>query len=369
MKKSIELKKAIIILLLPIAILLINLASLSPNLVEHIYSRVIYKFISQVISFLFGWIPFSVGEIAIILFIPFAIVMVIRAVIKIIKGSSNRGRLVLNYLLNVLVLVSIVYFTFVLTWDLNYQRFPFSKISGLDVRPASVNELYVVCDSIMRHTNELRLKVKEDSKGVMTLSNNLSETLKKATNGYTVASKTYPELGGSYSTPKGVIFSVVMSYMGIQGIHNPLTQEANINIDIPQCMIASTACHEMAHQHGFAREDEANYISYLTCGKNTDVDFHYSGELLALIHCMNALYQADLNKFNQLYAVYNAGILRDLTANSQYWKRFSGPVEYINSAINDAYLKANLQKDGEKSYGRVVDLLIAQYRKYGAEGL
>ncbi|HPW41948.1 MAG TPA: DUF3810 family protein, partial [Bacillota bacterium] len=30
---------------------------------------------------------------------------------------------------------------------------------------------------------------------------------------------------------------------------------------------------------------------------------------------------------------------------------------------NDKYLKANNQKDGVKSYGRMVDLLIAEHRK------
>ncbi|HPE16562.1 MAG TPA: DUF3810 family protein, partial [Oscillospiraceae bacterium] len=30
--------------------------------------------------------------------------------------------------------------------------------------------------------------------------------------------------------------------------------------------------------------------------------------------------------------------------------------------MNDAYLKANAQRDGVKSYGRMVDLLLAEYR-------
>ena len=368
MKYSAEIRKLKIIILLPIAILLVFVSSLSPNTVEHVYSRGIYKYLSQAISLLFAWMPFSFGEIAIIAFILFLIVASIKAIIIIII-RSGRGRNLLNYLLNIFVFISILYFSFVITWDLNYQRLPFSKISGLDVHPSTVNELYKVSEALMNHTNALRLKVKEDSKGVMKLSHKVSTIFKNAHKGYDVEAKIYPELGGMYSAPKGVIFSIVMSYMGIQGIHNPLTQEANINTEIPRCMIPSTACHEMAHQRGFAREDEANYISYLTCSKQKDVDFQYSGELLALIHCMNALYSDDRNKFNQLYKKYSLGVLRDLADNRKFWRRFEGLVENINSAINDAYLKANKQKDGEKSYGRIVDLLIAQYRKYGPKGL
>ena len=34
----------------------------------------------------------------------------------------------------------------------------------------------------------------------------------------------------------------------------------------------------------------------------------------------------------------------------------------IADKVNDAYLKANDQADGTKSYGRVVDLLLAEYK-------
>ena len=35
----------------------------------------------------------------------------------------------------------------------------------------------------------------------------------------------------------------------------------------------------------------------------------------------------------------------------------------IHNKVNDAYLKANNQTDGVQSYGRMVDLLIAEYEK------
>jgi hypothetical protein len=38
-------------------------------------------------------------------------------------------------------------------------------------------------------------------------------------------------------------------------------------------------------------------------------------------------------------------------------------VERTSNRINNTYLKANNQKDGVKSYGRMVDLLIAEHRQ------
>ena len=42
-------------------------------------------------------------------------------------------------------------------------------------------------------------------------------------------------------------------------------------------------------------------------------------------------------------------------------RRYGG--QYFSNKINDTYLKANAQSDGVKSYGRMVDLLLAKYRK------
>jgi len=64
-----------------------------------------------------------------------------------------------------------------------------------------------------------------------------------------------------------------MSYLGIGGVYFPFTGEANVNISMPHTSIPFTACHEMAHQIGFAREDEANFIAYIACKNHPSPDF------------------------------------------------------------------------------------------------
>ncbi len=365
MKINKELSKIKFILLIPAGVLLVKAAALSPDISEKLYSRGFYKAISQIISFFPSCFPFSLGELGIIVLGIGLLASVFFCVLRIVKEKSNRLRIIVNSILNLLVICSVLYFSSVITFDLNYQRYTFSRISGLEVRPSTVNDLYETCRKIIANTNEARKKIKEDSNGVMKLSHSVSSTLKNAIKGYAIESRHYPELGGHYSIPKKVFFSKVLSMMGIQGIHNPFTQEANINVDMPVSFIPSTACHEMAHQRGFAREDEANFIAYLTCCRNPDPDFIYSGNLMALIYSMNALYAADYGKWEQLQKEYNSGVIRDYRAYNRYWHGYEGPVQKVNDAVNNAYLKANNQKDGIKSYGRMVDLLIAKYRKDG----
>ena len=57
-------------------------------------------------------------------------------------------------------------------------------------------------------------------------------------------------------------------------------------------------------------------------------------------------------------------MIQDLVDNSLYWKQFENTV-ISNTAnkINDVYLKINNQEDGVQSYGRMVDLLLAEYRQ------
>ncbi len=94
-----------------------------------------------------------------------------------------------------------------------------------------------------------------------------------------------------------------------------------------------------------------------------DVDFQYSGTLLALIHSTNALYLQDQTAFKEVRSKYSDGLNRDLQALNNYWKQYEGPVSDVSNKINDTYLKANNQSEGVQSYGRMVDLLLAEYRK------
>jgi hypothetical protein len=84
---------------------------------------------------------------------------------------------------------------------------------------------------------------------------------------------------------------------------------------------------------------------------------------MALRYASNALYLHDQEKYWLLREKYSDKMLRDATAISEYWKQYDSPVQEISSSINDTYLKSNMQSDGIKSYGRMVDLLIAEYRE------
>lgn len=144
------------------------------------------------------------------------------------------------------------------------------------------------------------------------------------------------------------------------GSFSPFTFEAHVNAHESDALLAATAAHEGAHLRGFAREDEANFIAYAVCMESPRAYVRYSGTLLALIYAGNALSEADPAAYAAVWAMYSPAVVADLRAYNAAWESYDGEAAEVHEQLNDAYLKANGQTEGVRSYGRMVDLLIAQ---------
>lgn len=355
--------KVILILLFPLSFILGKIASLSSDKVEKIYSTGIYRYLSQAQNIISGMLPFSLHELLIVLAVLIAVFLFIFSIIQAVKSKNKWYKPIVSFLLTILAGGSLLYFIFTICWGLNNYRPTFGEIAGLEVRDSSVEELKELCISLIDKTNSLRIEMKENSEGITTTTMTDKEMFRLALEGYENVSKIYPELGGSYAAPKGVLLSVPMTYTDTWGQYSAFTGEANVNVNIPVYFIPCTACHEMAHQRGFSREDEANYIGYLTCRMNSNVFFQYSGYIDAMLSSMNALYAASYDDWKELRESYSDGVSRDIDYLSIFNARYEGVIGRVSNSANDIYLKANNQPNGVNSYGRMVDLLLAEYRK------
>lgn len=354
--------KLCLVILAPLGYVLLYAASFSSGMVEAIYSQRLYKIFVKPVSILTGALPFSVIEILMFSLLAFFLFKIVYNMVKFAKSRSQCLKSIVNSLIGIAAAFCTVYFLFVVMCGLNYQRLPFAEIAQYNMESPSLDELVKVCRNLTSQANRLRESVEEDENRVMKLSTTIGNTLKRADKGYEIAGKFVPELSGNFGRPKTVIISPLMSYTGIEGIYSPFTGEANVNVAIPHFDIPFTACHEMAHQRGFLREDEANYIAYLACISHPDKDFQYSGTFAALIYATNALSKNDRELYSEIRKSFSDGVNRDLKALNNYWDKYETQVQDFSSSVNDTFLKANMQKDGVKSYGRMVDLLIASQR-------
>lgn len=332
------------------------------QLIESGYSTTIYYWTIRPYSLLTGLVPFSLAELVVVGTVGFITYKLVKVVIVISKNPKGFAKELPQKGVRLAALLAVLYLAFNLMWGLNYSRMTFAEISGLPVEPASVNELAELALHLVNWANELREEVVEDEHGVMILANGIQEMFDRAHLGYDQAAEIYPQLRGRYGRPKGVMLSHYWSYTGIAGVFFPFTAEANVNIKMPHFMLPSTTTHEMAHQRGFAREDEANYIAYLTSTLHPDPDFQYSGVMLALTYTMNALYRYDIDAWNYIRVEYSDGVRRDLRDWQEYRNRYEGQVNQVSNSVNNTYLKLNRQEDGVHSYGRMVDLMLAEFR-------
>ncbi|MGE5589006.1 MAG: DUF3810 domain-containing protein [Bacillota bacterium] len=340
-----------------------RLAARVPAWVESAYSRGMFPHIARALHTVFGWVPFSLAEALVELLVFVTLAWLADTVRRIaLQPPRRRWGAAWRRLSALVVVLGAAYLAFILLWGLNYGRRPLAESLGLQTRPSSVNELTDLCDDLIDRANSLRQQVREDSNGFMRLNGSIPDALRRASLGYERASALYPVLAGTHSPPKGVWVSKLWSYTGIGGVYFPFTGEANVNVAVPASSIPASAAHEMAHQRGFAREDEANYIAYLVDNLHPDADFRYSGTLSALVSAMNALYAQDPGRYKELAVRYSPGVRRDLEQLDAYWNAHEGTVSRTANHINDQYLKANMQAEGVGSYGRMVDLLLAEYR-------
>jgi len=361
------LKKLLWLLPGPVFYALFRLSFLWPKLTEAVYSRTIFPVIAQGLSTVTGILPFSLAELLLYAFILFVGIYLVLMIVQSIRAKRKWWQELLNRFIILLSIASIIYALFVGLWGFNYARRPLSNTLELNASPATVDELYSTCEALADQANSLRKLVPEDENGVFSPVLTRTDIMKRIPDEYNNAAEKsgHSFLGGSYGRVKPVLYSEGMSWSYLCGIYIPFTAEANVNADAPILLFASSAAHEAAHQRGFAREDEANFMSYYVLSYSDDYSMRYSGTMLALIHAMNALYGADSDRYFELRREYADGLGRDLTANSSFWQQYESEVSETVQEVNNTYLKANMQADGVKSYGRMTDLLIALWRSGG----
>ncbi|MBP3927761.1 MAG: DUF3810 domain-containing protein [Clostridium sp.] len=171
--------------------------------------------------------------------------------------------------------------------------------------------------------------------------------------------------GSIHPRPKPLLVSWILSVQQLSGIYSPFTVEANYNQEMTAYNIPHTICHELSHLRGFMREDEANFIGFLACIGSEDAEYRYSGYLSGWIYAGNALAKVDFDAYAACLDRLREEVLLDLRENSIFWGRYESKISEAAETVNNTYLKANNQKYGVRSYGRVVDLMLSWYLSGG----
>ena len=327
-----------------------------PDWVEDYYSTAIYPMISQFFRSLFGWIPFSVGEIIYTLLIVLSLRYLIQKRKK-IKAQP------FTFLRDVVMVFSVFYFTFHLVWGLNYYRNPLSETLAIN-DTISAEKIKKLTAELVVQTNALQYQITSDSIEMVHVPYTRNEIFEKTISGYKALEAQMPLFEYRHPNIKKSMFSVMSSYMGIGGYLNPFTNEAQVNQKTPVFRFPVVVGHEIGHQVGYSAENETNLIGYLVTAKNEDIYFQYSASAYALSYCLNAVYAIDEKASEELYQQINAGVKKNYQELQDFNQAYENPFEPIFKTVFSTFLKANNQADGVKSYSRVVNLMVGYHEKY-----
>jgi hypothetical protein len=308
------------------------------------YAKQIYPVIVGSIGRLSGLFPFAVVEL-------FSYALILYCVVYGIRHFREGKRL----LIRTLFLIACLFFLFTFHCGINYYRTPFSKTSGLELKKSSEEELKNLCLSLTETVNGMCKEGINEQVDTAVVKNESVKAMKKL-------GEIYPELSGYYPQPKPLILSQYFSVQQLCGQYSPFTVEATYNRSMPDYNIPHTVCHELSHLRGFMREDEANFIGYLACIGSDNEAFRYSGYITGWVYATNALSKTDLASYREICHLLDRRAWDDLRDNNEFWRRYEGKAAEVSNQMNNTYLKMNSQSDGVKSYGRMVDLMLAYAR-------
>lgn len=328
-----------------------------PDAVELYYTHGLYQLIGSVLHLALSWIPFSLGDVfyvAIIISMIWCVVMIIKLGIK--KQFRLMGLRVLRLIIGIQIFIA----GFYLLWGMNYFAPPAAQVLNLPDSTYTLNELKTITSLLIDSANARRRLVKSQQMHKTNSAIYQTSVVAIKQLGQTNAAlKTY------FPAAKPALFTPLINYFGVSGYFTPFTGEAQVNYNMPWVEKPITSCHEMAHQMGFAREDEANFVAFLAGLRSPDTLLRYSAYYMAMEQFMHNLRRRDSVGFKELRLRLSPAVKHDLKTNYEYWMSYQNQVSDISALFYDNFLKLNNQPQGLHTYNRMIILTMAYYRREG----
>ncbi|TKC08749.1 DUF3810 domain-containing protein [Pedobacter frigoris] len=333
--------------------IIIFIAGLNTNLIESAYSAGFYGVTSVIQRSISTVIPFALGDFLYLLLIFFTLRNFYRFYKKIkAKTLTKEDRIkiplqAVNFLL-------ILYLAFKILWGLNYSRPSVSKQLNISDDKYTTAQLVSLGEFFIEKLNELD-SVKKTRFNISQLQTIAKEGYDKMALSNTLFRYRVPSL-------KPVLNSWLITKIGIEGYYSPLSGEANVNMRLPTVALPFVTCHEIAHQLGIAREDEANLIGYLVASHSDNAYFRYSAAYAMLKSILYEIRIKSPKDYENLYKTIHSSTLLNFKNDRDFWRMYNNQMfGYLDVAF-DRFLKLNNQRKGTDSYQDIV-LWLYNYHK------
>ncbi len=339
-----------------IASLIVNSAIKNNPAFANIMHGTVGAGIRAFMSTMTSWIPFSLAEILLILS-PVLVFLICFFMVRRLRRSLTAG---IRYFVGFLSVMSLVFTLLVFGYNASFYGESVEEKVGIVRQDLSKEQLYdtaiLLIDAIREDIPHVHYP--ENTYSEMTFSYaQMNEKLNKA---YQTLCEHYPSFQNLYTNTKPVMLSEPWTYTHISGMYTFFTGEANVNTNYPDFIMISSAAHEMAHQRGIGKEDEANFVAFLVCSLSDDHYVRYSGYMDVLNDILIQLSSADAELYKKVREYMPRELNDEFTAYSVFFDKYRENVAAnVSTTVNNAYITSHNQPQGVKSYGLVVDLVAA----------
>jgi len=339
-----------------------------PAGISAFYTPYIFRPISNLLRILIGKIAFPLGEWVYL----FLVILLIFNVFKwLYKNKTHFSSLIFWKHQGVRFLngIVIIFIVFELMWGLNYQKLDPSTDFGLQVPVAyTESQMDSLSLTLINELNVTRSKMRDfDPKTInfdTIYSQNRAEFAK-------IAQKR-PFLKYQNPALKMAFFSNWGDYFGYTAFYQPLTGEAIVRGDLPKFTWPFTMSHEIAHQLGYASEDQANFIAYVIGVESDKPLFNYATQLQLFTYAQFAhlnfiAKRGDFKSYKEVAERNKSLLSPQVLADRKEIKSFFLKKQDLqiqgSSEMYNQFLKWNHQSKGIDSYNDVLLWVLAYKSK------
>lgn len=313
------------------------------------WAYVFFQWRSYPQQWLSALVPFSVGDLLYVLLV----ILLLFYLFKILLDyKGRRGK----YITQLLVLFNAFYFLYQIIWGQLYFQ-PSVLVFLPKKERVATQDLKSITLKYLDKCKKSRAKVMENTDGIFTISD-YDRLMKTVVSQQKKLPKWLPFMSTTEIIDiKPSLFSYIMGYTGISGYYNPFTAEVQYSLYQPSTYIPFTISHETAHQLGYAKENEANFIGYLLGVNSENIELKYSTEYFVLKNLLRNLSTHEPDFVKYILENYSEGMKRDRAYELNYQKNHQGRLMEIFTLANDWFLKSN-QQEGSITYSYFVQLLL-----------
>ncbi|HMV84431.1 MAG TPA: DUF3810 domain-containing protein [Blastocatellia bacterium] len=337
-----------------------TLASLMPDVIEEVYSQTVYYHLVRGMAVFNQLVGLPLGELLIAGIVIWYAGWTIWYLGRALRREVNIVEVFKILLLQWAALLTWGFAVFLLMWGLNYQRTPIEdRLPEMERLAEGHEEIIRVGERIVDGINRNYTSRNEQTAtgaSFMPLSTPvLYQTIEK---GFQLEKMLGKASQGGFGPPKPLIFSRVTTWLDIRGVYVPFTGEALYNDTVPDCDKPFVIAHFKAHQRGFAREDEANFIAYAVCINSNEPYIRYSGYLHGL-KVLDFLEKSDAQATATLKSQLIPPAMDDMNARNAYWaKSKSQTSSPAAEFLIKVYLRANRVRGGLKNFSEDTPLIV-----------